>query len=44
MPQAKDGMEALRTRAAVMLRQGDDSGFYEAGAVLLDWCDQKDKQ
>ena len=38
--QTKDGLDALRVRAAVMLRRGDDSGFYEAGAVLLDWCDQ----
>jgi len=37
----KDGLEALRARAAVMLRRGDDSGFYEAGAVLLGWCDQE---
>ena len=44
MKQAAAGMDALRMRAAVMLRRGDDSGFYEAGAVLLDWCDQKDKQ
>ena len=36
--QAAAGMDALRMRAAVMLRRGDDSGFHEAGAVLLDWC------
>lgn len=39
--QGKDGLEALRARAAVMLRRGDDSGFHEAGAVLLHWCDQE---
>jgi len=38
--QAKDGLDTLRARAAVMLRRGDDSGFHEAGAVLLDWCNQ----
>ena len=36
--QAAAGMDALRMRAAVMLRRGDDSGFYEAGTILLDWC------
>ena len=41
MKQAKDGLEALRIRAAVMLRRGDDSGFHEAGTILLDWCDQQ---
>jgi len=41
MKQAGNGLDALRARAAVMLRRGDDSGFHEAGAVLLDWCDQK---
>ena len=38
--QTEEGLDALRARAAVMLRRRDDSGFYEAGAVLLDWCDQ----
>ena len=38
MKQVAAGMDALRMRAAVMLRRGDDSGFYEAGTVLLDWC------
>jgi len=41
MKQAENGLEALRTRAAVMLRNHDDSGFHEAGAVLLDWCDRE---
>ena len=42
--QAEDGFDALRARAAVILRRGDDSGFYEAGAVLLDWCGQEINQ
>ena len=41
MKQAGNGLDALRARAAVMLRRGDDSGFHEAGAVLLDWCNQE---
>ena len=36
---------ALRTlcaQAAVMQRSGDVSGFYEAGAVLADWCNTQE--
>lgn len=40
MKQTKDALDAMRARAAVMLRKRDDSGFHEAGAVLMDWCDQ----
>lgn len=32
------GLDALRAQAAVMLRSGDRSGMYEAGAVLAQWC------
>lgn len=38
--QTGDGLDGLRSRAAVMLRGGDDSGFCEAGTVLLDWCER----
>ena len=37
---AQDGAELLRAQGAVMLRMGDMSGMHEAGAILLDWCDQ----
>jgi len=37
---AQNGIEALRARGAVMQREGDHSGMHEAGAILLDWCDQ----
>lgn len=36
-----NALDALRAQAAVMLRKHDGSGFYEAGAVLLDWCDRE---
>ena len=35
------GLPALRAQAAVMLRQGDRSGLYEAGAVLREFCEQE---
>ncbi len=38
--QAQDGIETLRAQGAVMLRTGDSSGMHEAGAALLNWCDQ----
>jgi len=41
MKRAENGLDALRAHAAMMLRRRDDSGFYEAGAVLLDWCDRE---
>ena len=37
--EAPPEMAALRARAAVMQRQGEESGMHEAGAVLLEWCD-----
>ena len=37
---AQDGAELLRAQGAVMQRKGDTSGMHEAGAILLDWCDQ----
>jgi len=33
------GLDALRAKAAVMLRTGDRSGMRIAGAVLMTWCD-----
>lgn len=36
------GLSALRARAAVMLRQGDISGLYEAGAVLWEFCEREE--
>ncbi|MBR4039050.1 MAG: hypothetical protein IKJ11_03005 [Clostridia bacterium] len=39
---AQDGLAALRAQAAVMQRSGDISGFYEAGAVLANWCDMQE--
>lgn len=37
-----DGLEALRAHAAVMQRQGDTSGFLQAGIILADWCDRQE--
>ena len=37
-----DGLRALRAQAAVMQRSGDTSGFYEAGAVLANWCKEQE--
>ena len=37
-----DGLRALRAQAAVMQRSGDTSGFYEAGAVLAEWCNEQE--
>ena len=37
-----DGLRALRAQAAVMQRDGDTSGFYQAGAVLADWCNEQE--
>lgn len=36
------GLPALRARSAVMLRQGDISGLYEAGAVLWEFCEREE--
>lgn len=38
--QVQDGIDALRARSARMQRKNDVSGMFEAGAILLDWCDQ----
>ena len=35
-------LDALRGRAAVMLRAGDRSGMRESGAVLAQWCRMKE--
>lgn len=35
------GLDALRAQAAVMQRRGDRSGLHEAGAVLRDYCDER---
>ena len=37
-----DGLRALRAQAAVMQRNGDTSGFYQAGTVLADWCNEQE--
>ena len=37
---AQEGIEMLRAQGAMMQRMGDMSGMHEAGAILLDWCDQ----
>lgn len=37
-----DGLRQLRAQAAVMMRSGDMSGFYEAGAVLANWCNEQE--
>ena len=37
-----DGLRALRAQAAVMQRDGDTSGFYQAGAVLANWCNEQE--
>ena len=37
-----DGLRALCAQAAVMQRSGDTSGFYEAGAVLAEWCNEQE--
>ena len=37
-----DGLRALCAQAAVMQRSGDTSGFYEAGAVLANWCNEQE--
>ena len=37
-----DGLRQLRAQAAVMMRSGDTSGFYEAGAVLANWCNEQE--
>ena len=39
---AADGLAALCAQAAVMQRNRDTSGFYEAGAVLAAWCDMQE--
>ena len=39
---AADGLAALCAQAAVMQRDRDTSGFYEAGAVLAAWCDMQE--
>lgn len=39
---AADGLTALCAQAAVMQRNKDTSGFYEAGAVLAAWCDMQE--
>lgn len=39
---AAQGLEALRAQAAVMQREGDTSGFCQAGAVLKNWCDMQE--
>ena len=31
-------LKALRAQAAVMLRQGDVSGFHESGVIVFEWC------
>ncbi|MBQ4266506.1 MAG: hypothetical protein IJB85_13455 [Clostridia bacterium] len=36
------GLGGLRAQAAVMQRNADTSGLYEAGAVLLNWCDDEE--
>jgi len=40
--QPSTGVDALRTRGAVMQRTGDISGMHEAGAILLDWCSRSE--
>ena len=37
------GLDALRARAAVMLRTGDRSGMRSSGAVLAQWCRIKEE-
>lgn len=37
------GLGALRAQAALMLRNGDRSGMYEAGAILKAWCDGRNE-
>lgn len=39
-----DGLRALCAQAAVMQRSGDMSGFYEAGSVLADWCNEQEEK
>lgn len=39
---ASEDLDALRAQAAVMQREGDTSGFAQAGAVLADWCDRQE--
>ncbi len=38
------GMGGLRARAAVMLRKGDRSGLFEAGALLEDWISERSRR
>ena len=37
-----DDWMVLRAQAAVMQREGDTSGLYQAGAVLANWCDRQE--
>lgn len=37
-----DGLAALRAHAAAMLRAGDRSGMYEAGRILMQWCEKEE--
>ena len=37
-----DGLAALRAHTAVMLRAGDRSGMYEAGRILMQWCEKEE--
>ena len=37
-----DCLRQLSAQAAVMMRSGDTSGFYEAGAVLANWCNEQE--
>ena len=39
----QEGIEMLRAQGAVMQRTGDTSGMHEAGAILLDWCNQSER-
>ena len=38
-----EGLDALRARAAVMLRGGDRSGMRAAGIGLWDWCEKEER-
>lgn len=45
-PQAQvmAGLDTIRARVAAMLREGERSGLFEAGALLANWCEDQAAQ